>query len=374
MNKLILLLPLLILISCGTENTTENHPALETPKSPIIHLTTAQSKQSGIKSGYPEEKRLSSLLKVNGRIDVPPQNIVSISVPLGGYLKSTQLLPGMHVKKGEVIATIEDQQYIQIQQDYLSALEKLKFTEADYNRQKALNESKASSDKVFQQTEAGYRMELIQVKALNEKLKLIGVNPESLSENSLSRSVRIISPIDGFVSQVNVNAGKYVNPSDVLFELVNPSDMHLALRVFEKDLDKLEVGQTLDAYSNSHPDKKYSGEIILISRNFSEDRSVEVHCHFVNGDKALIPGMYMNADIHTHANTATVVPEAAVVAFEGKQYVFSDLGGDNYEMVEVSPGASEGGYTEVASLKNKHQKIVQEGAYQLLMVMKNTSE
>lgn len=373
MNKLLVLLSALILLSCGSEAPVQKSETAEAVVE-SIHFTDVQIKNSGIKSGYAEEKPVSSVLKVNGRIDVPPQNSVSISVPLGGYLKSTHLLPGMHVKKGEVIATMEDQQYIQIQQDYLNALTKLTFTEADYHRQKSLNESKASSDKVFQQTEADYKTELINVKSLNEKLKLIGINPSSLNENTLSRSVRITAPIDGFVSEVNVNIGKYVNPSEVLFELVNPSDIHLALSVFEKDLDKLKIGQQLDAYSNAHPDIKYKCEIILISQNFSEDRSVEVHCHFKNYDKVLIPGMYMNADIHTESDKGWVVPEAALVTFEGKKYIFSDLGQGNYQMLEVEAGAANAGYVMVPSLKGKNQKIVVEGAYRLLMAMKNKSE
>lgn len=373
MNQLLILLSVLLCLSCGHSSPQETQSKPEASET-LIHLSDAQIKNSGLVSAYAEEKPVSSVLKVNGRIDVPPQNIVSISMPLGGYLKSTRLLPGMPVKKGEVIAIMEDPQYIQIQQDYLTALEKLKYLEGDYKRQKALNESKASSDKVMQQTEADYKTEQILVRSLGEKLKLIGIDPAALNENSLSGSIRVKAPIDGFVSAVNVNIGKYVNPSEVLFELINPADIHLALRVFEKDLDKIAIGQKLDAYSNSHPDKTYPCEIILISRHFLEDRSVEVHCHFESYDKTLIPGMYMNADIHTNSATAWVVPEDALVDFEGKHYVFSDFGKGSYHMEEVSPGATEAGYTAVQGLDGKHQKIVVQGAYRLLMAMKNKSE
>lgn len=372
MNKLIIFFPLLILISCSTKTTTEKQEITE-PESSIIHFTDSQIKNAELVSGYAEEKTMSSILKVNGKIDVPPQNIVSISVPLGGYLKSTHLLPGMRVKKGDIIATIEDQQYIQIQQDYLTALARLKYSEEDYNRQKSLNESKASSDKIVQQTEADYKTELIMVRSLNEKLRLIGINPETLNENTLSRSIRITAPIDGFVAEVNVNIGKYVNPSDVLFELINPSDIHLTLRVFEKDLDKLEIGQMVEAYSNSHPEKKYRCEIILISQNFSQDRSVEVHCHFKDYDKALIPGMYMNANIQTTSTKGLVVPETAVVSFEGENYVFLDLGNGNYRMNKVITGEPESGFISLLSFKS-NQKLVIKGAYSLLMAAKNKSE
>jgi cobalt-zinc-cadmium efflux system membrane fusion protein len=88
---------------------------------------------------------------------------------------------------------------------------------------------------------------------LEEKLRLIHINPNSLHENNISKSIRIYSPIDGFVSKVNVNIGKYVTPSDVLFELVNPADIHLNLKIFEKDLNKIFIGQNVVSYTNNNP-------------------------------------------------------------------------------------------------------------------------
>jgi cobalt-zinc-cadmium efflux system membrane fusion protein len=208
-------------ISCGSKNETPAS-ADSTHVENSVTLSAAQLKNSGIVLGKIEQKSISSVLKVNGRIDVPPQNIISVSVPMGGYLKYTKLLPGMHLSKGEVIAIMEDQQYIQLQQDYLTAKARLIFTANEYNRQKELNQSKASSDKVFQQTEVDYTTEKINVKSLAERLKLIGINPNKLDENTISKSINIYSPIDGYVSKVNVNIGKFTQPSEVLFELINP--------------------------------------------------------------------------------------------------------------------------------------------------------
>jgi len=95
-----------------------------------------------------------------------------------------------------------------------------------------------------------YKTQKFSVSALAEKLRLININPETLNESNLSRSINMYSSIDGFVSKVNVNIGKYVNPADILFELINPEDIHLNLKVFEKDLDKLAIGQKLFTYNN----------------------------------------------------------------------------------------------------------------------------
>ena len=285
----------------------------------IITLTEAQCKNAQIELGKLETKIISTRLKLNGKIDVPPQNIVSVSMPLGGFLKSTKLLPGMPVKKGETIASMEDQQYIQLQQEYLIAKSKLTFAEQEFNRQRDLNQSKASSDKVFQQSELDFKNQKIILSALAEKLRLINIKPETLNELNLSRCINIYSSIDGFVSKVDVNIGKYLNPSDVLFELINPDDIHLNLKVFEQDLNKLAIGQKILAFNNNNPQKKHRCEIILISRDLSADRTGEVHCHFDDYDKSLLPGMYMNAEVEINSVNAFIIIDDAIVNFEEKK-------------------------------------------------------
>lgn len=376
MKNIIVIFGIFFLVACGskksTEDTTQKPPAIE---GDIVVLTDAQMAMAKIELGKVERRSISSVIKLNGKIDVPPQNLISVSMPLGGYLKSTKLLPGMHINKGELIAIMEDQQYIQIQQDYLITKNKLEFAKAEYIRQKELNASKATSDKLFQQSEMEYKSLLITLSALDAKLKLININTQKLTENTIANNVKIYSQISGFVSKVNVNIGKYVNPTDVLFELINPSDFHLNLKVFEKDIDKLSIRQKLMAYSNNFPDKKYDCEIILISRDISLERTVDVHCHFEKYDKNLLPGMYMNADVEVKTNNTFSISEDAIVNFEGLDYVFVAKDKLQFQMVKVEVGSKENGFIEV---KNNRvfldKQIVINGAYTLLMKMKNKSE
>jgi len=373
-NKLLIAYCILLITSCNNkkEEAQTNAPKVEEN---IVTLTDAQYKNAGIETGPFNTQPISSVLKVNGKIDVPPQNMVSISVPLGGYLKWTKLLPGMHVSKGEVLAIMEDQQYIQLQQDYLTAKAEFAYNETEYNRQKDLNESKASSDKVFEQSKATWQKQNVLVNALEQKLKLIGLSPASITAANISKSISIHSPINGFVSGVNVNIGKYVNPSDVLFELVNPTDIHLALTVFEKDVSKLAIGQKLLAYTNTNPEKKYPCTIILISKNLSDERAMEVHCHFEQYDKSLLPGMYMNAEVEVAGNNAAALPDEAIVRFENKQYAFLAKENNRFEMQEVQTGNSENGYTEIIGAEKwAGQIFVTKNAYSLLMALKNTSD
>ena len=362
-----------LLSACGAKKETQETPGAVINEN-IITLTAAQIKNAGIETGKIEQRDISSVLKLNGKIDVPPQNMVSISVPLGGYLKTTKLLPGMHVNKGEVIAVMEDQQYIQLQQDYLTAKAKINYLENEYKRQKALSSEQASSDKVYQLAEADYKTQKVLVASLAQKLQLAGINITAVNETNISGSVNVHSPINGFVTKVNVNIGKYVSPTEVLFELVNPSDIHLSLTVFEKDLNKLFIGQKLYAYTNNQTDKKYNCEVLLIGKDLSAERSTEVHCHFETYDKSLIPGTYMNADVEIKSVKTNVLPSDAVVSFGGKQYVFADKGNNRYEIKEVTAGESENGFTEIIINDGNENNFVIKGAYSLLMMIKNKPE
>lgn len=362
-------------ISCS-KKTKEAESETVSVIEKTVKLTPAQLTNAGIKVALPESRTLSATLKVNGKIDVPPQNLVSISMQMGGYLKTTSLLPGMFVRKNSVIATMEDQQYIQLQQEYLSTIAKLNYAEKEYQRQKDLNQNQASSDKIFQQAEAEYRNLKISKNALGEKLKLISINPNSLSENNISKSVNIYSPINGYVSKVNVNIGKYVGPTDVLFELIDPDDIHLNLKVFEKDIHKLFIGQTLYAYSNSNPGEKHECKIILISKDISgSENSAEVRCHFSQYDKKLLPGMYMNADIELKNTAEISIQKEAIVTFEEKSYLFVKKKNNTFELTEVVTGISENNFVAIGNAEVlKDKEVVIKGAYTLLMQLKNKAE
>ncbi len=366
---------ILLFTSCSTH--TDPNETIVAPLESIVVLTDAQFKNAQIESGQIQLRNISSLLRVNGKIEVPPQNLISISAPMGGYLKSTKLLPGLHIRKGEVIATLEDQQYIQLQQDYLTAQAHYTSIKAEYLRQEKLNETKATSDKVFENAKTEYISQSVLVKSLSEKLKLIGINPDKLTESTISRSISILSPIDGYVTMVNLNIGKYAAPTDVLFELVDPTDVHIELNVFEKDLHKISIGQKLFAYSNNDPNKKYPCVIFLIGKNVNAESSTKVHCHFDEYSDALIPGMYMNAEVEISSDSAHVISNEGLVRFEGKEYVFLDLGNKKYEMKEVLTQNSENGVTQISFADNtsiSNQLFVTKGAYTLLMKLKNTEE
>jgi len=371
-NLIHLFLIIFLVTACQPASPVETE--LETEVPDVLILNADQLKNADIKTDSLKHQKVTRTIRVSGRVEAPPQNYISVSAPLGGFLRSTELLPGMKVKKGSVLAWMEDQQYIQLQEQYLMTKAELGMSEMEFQRQAQLNTDKSGSDKSLEQAKAAFESKKALFAGLREKLRMVGLQPDQLNENNLSRAVPLMSPIDGYVVKINVNVGKYVQPQDALFELVNPDDIHLALTIFEKDIEYLKEGQMVKAWTNNS-DRRYDCEVILLGRNIDSDRSTDVHCHFLNYDHSLLPGMFMNAEIAVNGHEGAVLPEEALVDFQGKTYVFVMNSASEFKMLPVLKVDLGKGFCEIQNpdvLENK--KIVVHGAYSLLMMLKNTSE
>ena len=367
-------LPVLLLIACQDQKTGNDRESTPVEDN-TVKMTSAQLTKANLVIGKVTGKEMSAMIRVKGKIDVPPQKMLSVSVPLGGYLQSTRLLPGMRVEKGEVIAVVTGEQYIQLQQDYLMAKEKVILLEQDFKRQRELAQTQSASQKNLQQATAEFNAQQVLVKALYQKLTLAGISPESLTKDNISSGISVRSSITGYVTAVHVNIGKYLNPSDVLFEIISTDDIHLALTVYEKDVPFLRIGQAVMAYTNELPNQKYRCKILLIGREISDNRGVEVHCHFLRESAHLLPGTYMNAEIMVRNQAATVVPDEAVVQFNNKNYVFVPTDSLQFSMREVQAGISENGFTVISGAAiTPETKVVVKGSYTLLMMLKNKQE
>lgn len=373
-NSKIIILVATLFLSCGSKDNKAPEEK-SVPESETVLFSEEQVKNAGLAIGSPSKQVMNAELKVNGVVDVPPQNMISVSFPAGGYLKSTKLMPGMHVSKGEVIAVMEDQSLIQLQQDYLIAKTKLELLKQEFERQQSLYQGNVNAEKVFQQARAEFESQKVLVKGFNEKLRLLHIDPEKLNEETISRTVALHSPINGFVSKVNVNIGKFVNPADVLFELINPDDIHAALTVFEKDMDKVRVGQQVMVSFVDDPLKEYACEVILVTRNVDENRSGTLHCHFHNKPKQLLPGMFVNARIRINTRPVLTLPEEAIVRYGNDEFAVEAADSRSFRLLKVKTGLRAEGIVEIeADSSFEQRKFVLKNAYAVLGKMKNTAE
>lgn len=366
---------MLFLMGCGSSKKENVESKAELTVDEIT-INADQQKTLNLQFGGLEKMKMSTVLDIQGKIDLPPQNIISVNFPLGGYLKSTKLIPGMRVQKGEVIAVIEDQSIVQLQQDYLSAKTKSVLNGLEFDRQKNLFDANAGTSKNYQQAEAELKMQQVLVKGLSEKLKLIGIDPSSLNENTISGQVQLKSSINGYVSKVNVNTGKYVQPAETLFELIDPDDIHVALTIFEKDLNNIHKGDEVSIHFIDDPSKNYIAEVILVNRGLDDNRTALAHCHFKSQPKDLLPGMFVEGQVDVSNKEVTVLPDDAIVRSGDHQFVFVKKVEGKFEMKKIVTGLSKDGKTEVVSgLESVPQgAIVLNNAFKLLGILKNSGE
>jgi cobalt-zinc-cadmium efflux system membrane fusion protein len=366
---------LLTIVGCD-EKEIEDETQEQNTNVDTLTLTNDQVKNLNLSYGNIESKQISSEIKVQGMIDLPPQNIISVNFSLGGYLKSTKLIPGMKVSKGEIIAMMEEQSIVQLQQDYLLAKTKHDLVKKEYERQKTLYDANASTSKNLQQVESELKIQSINMGSLAEKLKMIGIDVNNLNASNIKGQVPIRSTINGYVSKVLVNTGKYVQPAETLFELIDPDDIHVALTLFEKDIPTINKGDIVKVSLMQAPNKQYDAEVILINRNIDDDRTAMAHCHFLNHPANILPGMFVEAVISSNNKKSFVIPEEAIVQTGNKKYIYITVGENKFKMIEVATGQISQGFIEILTDPNSFKKdaIVIGNAYKLFSITNMESE
>lgn len=384
----------------GAAKPEENQ---ETKNSNTTTLTDEQIKSIGIELGTIEEKQLTASLKTNGVLKVPNQNKASINSIYSGVIKSLLVQPGNTVRKGQTIATIANPEFIQAQSQYLSVNAKISLAELEVKRQKELNAGNAGALKNLQSAETELRTLRTAKSTLQQQIQLMGINPSTLSNGKLISVLSVVSPINGVVSNVMIKMGSYVDLSTTVAEIVDNSQLHLDLFVYEKDLPKLKNNQTIHFTVTNNPGKEYDAQIYSLGSSFEgESKAITVHA-MVKGDKTgLIDGMNVTAAISLDKAIVPAVPNDAIVTVTGQDYIFvlvdaetknQDNNKDSvkqdannkqnteekeitFERIPVVKGTSDVGFTEITLLKEipKGARIVTKGTFFVSAKMTNIEE
>lgn len=377
----------------STEHAGEDaHEDEETPS--VVALTQEQMKAVGIELGKVENKELTATIRANGMLKVPFTHQANATSLYGGAVKTLNVQIGDDVRKGEVVATITNPQFIQMQEEYLTIGSKITFAEQELQRQQMLNAGNAGALKNLQSATAELNALRTRKASLQRQIQLMGINPNTITNDNLKSVLTVRSPLKGTVSQVFARIGSYVDVSSPVAEIVDNGSLHLDLQVFEKDLTKLAVGQIIHFTLTNNPVKEYDAKVFSIGSSFENDsKTIAVHC-YVTGDKTgLIDGMNITGIVSLSDVTSPAVPNAAIISSEGKDYIFMvtgkapeehheeegeihseeaeedahghEEGAVNFERIEVLKGVSHMGYTAVTFLKPipGDEQIAVKGAY-----------
>ena len=363
-----------IVSSCTQTPEQQAAPAAEVCGD-TVRLTSEQRSHTTLAFAAAVKAERTTALRVTGMVHVPPQYAFSITNPYGGTVTNLTALPGSSVKKGQTLLSLENPEFIRIQQDYISTGAQLQAAELEFARQSRLSTDSINARKRLEAATSDVQTLRAKYKALSEQLALVHINARTLTVGSISRSIKVPAPISGYVTSVRVNNGVFASPNTVMLELVDPSHMHIELSVYERDIQKLRVDQSVLVSLTDAPQVQREAYIHLIGKDVRPDRTVAVHAHLRHPDPTIVPGTTLTAVVQSEPRMSWVVPEHAVVQFDGKSWIFT---GSPTACVrrEVQVGAIENGTAEIigAPAWIATEKILVQGASAVLGAMVQRGE
>ena len=411
-NIIYITLTFIFLVSCGKkESTAESEGEIKTEQTDkhkeeapqtIASLTDEQIKSVGVTLGKIELKELTSTIKANGTLRVPNNNKATITSMYGGIIKTLNVQIGDFVKKGQVIASISNPEYIQLQEQYLTVKSRITFAEQEYRRQKELFDNDAGAKKNLQSSDAELKTLRTQKSSIQKQLQIMGINPANVNNGNLRSGLVITSPISGTVSNISAQIGSYVDISSPVADVIDNGSLHLDLQVFEKDLPKMKVGQIVHFKLTNNPETEYDAKIFSIGSSFeNESKTISVHCSVTGNKTGLIDGMNITGIVSLDKSTTPAVPNEAIVEADSKYYIFiktdkkpeehAEEKGEhtdekkahekesktvNFEKIEVVKGSSDMGYTAITTVNEipADASVVTKGAFFVNAKLSNSGD
>jgi cobalt-zinc-cadmium efflux system membrane fusion protein len=397
--SMIMALFITMLGACGNSNKPAEHASEEKGHEEHgaheegMELSEEQLNAVGILIRDIEKKNLTEVVKSSGQLAVPPQNAAQINVLSGGIVRKINVIEGQRVRKGQVLVTVENQELVQLQQEYLTAKGGFSYIEAEHQRQQQLKAANAGTGKAHQLAEANYNAERAKIKALERQLQQYGISVSRLAGGNITTQVPVIAPINGTIGKIAAETGSYAQPGVSIMDIVDNSKIHADLVVFEKDLAKIKVGQKVDFQLTNQKNEPIAGEIYGINKSFENDsKGVVVHAVIKKPGSSLIPGMYVTGLIGVGTALVDAVPVDAVVRTEGRSFIFIvDAAAEeahtgehkdaheaekkthkeeksvHFKKIEVRTGVSELGYIQITPFEKLPSgvKVVTKGAFYL---------
>lgn len=363
-------------VSCKEKTNPATNPAeaalTHTDALNSVLITAAQAEALDLQTDTIGYRNMGSSIAVTGQLSVPPQNEALITSTVGANIEEISIREGAQVDKGQLLAYLSHPDLINLQSDYRSAYRKLGFLKTEFERQQKLYNEGVAAGKVFQLAQREYESGKDQVGSLEAQLRLLHLDPKQIEQGHLYTKIPIVSPIKGYVQEVSVRTGQYVEPQTTLFEIINPEEIYAELNVYEQDVQRVEKGQEVQLELLSFNNQEVKARVVSIGKAFnSQPKALHVLAKIEHSDLAFIPGTYVKARIKSEEKPELSLPEGAFVEIEDRYYVFvGQLEKENwiFHPEEVKPGKVEDGWRSVHFLETppKNALFAYNNAYYIL--------
>lgn len=373
MKRVYILIISLVFVACGKSEKETQVAAANQVNDNSITLSKAQFDSEKMELGALTEQFFNETVMANGMIDVPPQNRASVSTFMGGYVKNTTLLVGDKVRKGQRLITLQNTEFIDIQQQYAEVTEQLNYLKSEFERQQILYTEKITSQKNFLRAESTYKSTLALHQGLRKKLEMMNISPGSVEKGNITSVINIYAPIKGSVTKVNFSNGAYISPSDEILEIVNTDHIHLELSVFEKDILKIKKEQSINFKIPEVSSDIFQAEVHLVGTSVNEtDRTIKVHGHINNDEQTnFVTGMFVEAEIIISSKKSLALPTDAIVEIEDNYFAlvlnYQKEDVYSFDKIKIKVGKQNEKYTEVINIDEfKGKEVLTKGVFMLI--------
>ncbi|MEZ4687807.1 MAG: efflux RND transporter periplasmic adaptor subunit [Bacteroidia bacterium] len=377
-KTLFLLFSVLLLVACGKEE--KQQPAVisvanEAVDDDLVWLTKGQFDAANMEIASMQQATFSSTIQATGSLVAAPGQQLSVHALFGGYIKQFDLIPGQFVRKGQLLFSLENPEYLQTQQEFLETQSQLEFLYDDFTRQQKLAADSVASRKKLLRAEADYKSAQVRHAALKKKLTLMHIDSDSLGPDNMRSFISVFAPESGIVEAVHIRRGMFLTASEPALDMTATGDLLVELVVFEKDLASLKEGQRVTFTTQQQAGKTFFAELFLIHRTVDENsRSAQAYGRILPGQavRTFGPGMYLEASIQTDSVRVNALPEEALVSVDDHFEVLVQKQGEEgnlvFEKQTIIPGLRGDDLVEVRNAEDFESgaRFLVKGAFGLI--------
>ena len=371
-----LIFGLFLVASCSKSDPSDGEIEVSEAPEQIteIELTEEQFKTMKMEWGPLHTGEFSEEIQVQGTVQIPVEGMREITTYFGGYVQDLKLIEGQEVRKGEVLFTLENPDFLRLQQDFLEINSQLAYLKAEWDRQKTLAQEQISAQKNFLKAAADYEAALAKTQSLKKQLAMIGINTDGLTPTSMRSKISVTSPISGFVVEVVAVPGQFLPSAAKALALISKEHVHVELVLFEQDASKVHVGQVVEFTSPDRPDEVIKAKIKVVGKSINDQRQINVHADLIDEkeEAKLTPGMFLQARIQLDPQRSLAVPEESIIEVGEEHYILvqksKSAGAFTLQKIKVTPGAKGKHYRAIstASALDSTAVVLVKGGFNLL--------
>ena len=356
-----------LILSCKGPQPEQTSETADSGVLNTVQFTAEKKDAAGITTGKIEKTFFRDFIECNGTIEASPNNRAQISPPMKGYITHIYVHFGEYVSTDQILATLTHPDYILLQKNYLETKSEYDYFKQDFQRQGELTLDQATSLKTMQRAEKDFKKTEARLYAYQHQLRYLGIDPDSLTVETMHPEIKIVSPLSGFITSIDASMGMLCPEEEVIFEIVNNKALMLHLKVYERDAQKAAPGDEVQFSLLSDPTQIYAARLLSSTNTIDDQNTIGFHAKIFDKADLLLPGMYVRAKIITFSDSVYALSAGAIITQNNQPYIFQEVDSMQYRSVKITTGRTVEDKVEILSTDEEllEAEIVLDGAYYL---------